>query len=235
MSCTRLPQIRYASSATTQPQILFYARVAYSPVHTGDKVERTFDIRATKIAHFRQVDRVEHVLLSNSTHLRISRFSVHKAMTFKPYNNRESLIYIYNIYSARSKKSNEPATVDFLQTGDKSAKSTLSQVCTVHLDHATARVASKLKLIITHKLFYLQSSPTYTQHTRSSRWRLSYFVVLCCCEDVAGEACKYVSASAINARGSTVYLARVGRQRSSGQPSGSSCYRRQQTSKPSSI
>jgi len=31
------------------------------PVDTGDKVERTFDIRATKITTFDKVDRVEHV------------------------------------------------------------------------------------------------------------------------------------------------------------------------------
>ena len=36
---------------------------SFSPVHTGYKVERTLDIWATKIAHFRQVDRVEHVQL----------------------------------------------------------------------------------------------------------------------------------------------------------------------------
>jgi len=31
--------------------------------HIGNKVERTFDIRVTKISHFQQVDRVGHVQL----------------------------------------------------------------------------------------------------------------------------------------------------------------------------
>jgi len=69
----------------------------FSPVHTDDKVERTFDIRATKITLFRQS---------------------------RPSWTCSTLATMST--ATRSTKSNEPATVDFRQTGDKS----LSPVCT---------------------------------------------------------------------------------------------------------
>ena len=55
----------------------------YGPVHSGDKVKRTFDIRATKITNFRQ----------KSTELNMFNFG-----------------------------DREPATVNFRQNDDKSAK-----------------------------------------------------------------------------------------------------------------
>jgi len=62
----------------------------FGPVHIGDKVERTFDIRATKITNFRQ-SRPSWTCSTLATMLT----------------------------ATQSTKSNEPATVDPRQTGDK--------------------------------------------------------------------------------------------------------------------
>jgi len=62
----------------------------FGPVHIGDKVERTFDIRATKITNFRQ-SRPSWTCSTLATMLT----------------------------ATQSTESNEPATVDPRQTGDK--------------------------------------------------------------------------------------------------------------------